>query len=87
MPQVPPAQGQPPAAGAATAGPESADGKIRNEKDLERYQSIFENAPFWKKLGEQHQNPLIVTGTVLFTNTQSSGFVNQTGSFTLKIKL
>ncbi len=56
---------------------ESTDGKIRNEKDLERYQKIFENVAFWKKLGEQHQNPLIVTGTVLFTNTQSAGFVNQ----------
>jgi hypothetical protein len=52
-----------------------ADGKIRNEKDLERYQAIFNNAAFWKKIGEEYQNPLIVTGTVLFTNTQSSGFV------------
>ena len=51
------------------------DGKIRNEKDLERYQAIFNDAEFWKKLGEEHQNPLIVTGTVLFTNTQTSGFV------------
>ena len=58
-------------------GPESDDGKIRNEKDLERYQKIFENKEFWKKLGQEHQNPLIVTGTVLFTNTQSSGFVTQ----------
>ncbi len=56
-------------------GVESTDGKIRNEKDLERYQGIFENAAFWKKIGEEHQNPLIVTGTVLFTDTQSSGFV------------
>ena len=74
-PQQPPTAsptGQP-----AAAGVESTDGKIRNEKDLERYQSIFENTAFWKKLGEQHQNPLIVTGTVLFTNTQSAGFVNQ----------
>jgi hypothetical protein len=72
-PATPPAGGQP----ATVTGPESTDGKIRNEKDLERYQSIFENVAFWKKLGEQHQNPLIVTGTVLFTNTQSAGFVNQ----------
>jgi hypothetical protein len=56
-------------------GPDPGDGKIRNEKDLERYQAIFENTEFWKKLGQEHQNPLIVTGTVLFTNTQSSGFV------------
>jgi hypothetical protein len=72
-PPAPPLAGQPPAA----SGVESTDGKIRNEKDLERYQKIFENVAFWKKLGEQHQNPLIVTGTVLFTNTQSAGFVNQ----------
>ena len=77
-PQQPPTL-TPAATGQATPAPglESTDGKIRNEKDLERYQSIFENVAFWKKLGEQHQNPLIVTGTVLFTNTQSSGFVNQ----------
>jgi hypothetical protein len=73
--QLPPAA--PPGQPGAAAGVESTDGKIRNEKDLERYQAIFENVAFWKKLGEQHQNPLIVTGTVLFTNTQSSGFVNQ----------
>ena len=77
-PQQPPTP-TPTATGQATPAPglESTDGKIRNEKDLERYQSIFENVAFWKRLGEQHQNPLIVTGTVLFTNTQSSGFVNQ----------
>jgi hypothetical protein len=75
-PQQPPAS--PPAGQIAPVpGLASTDGKIRNEKDLERYQSIFENVAFWKRLGEQHQNPLIVTGTVLFTNTQSSGFVNQ----------
>jgi hypothetical protein len=52
------------------------DGRIRNEQDLERYQAFFSNTEFWKRLGEEHQNPLIVTGTVLFTNTQTSGFVN-----------
>ena len=82
VPALPPAteggssqqvQPVPPLAG----GPAADDGKIRNEKDLERYQKIFENTEFWKKLGQEHQNPLIVTGTVLFTNTQSSGFVTQ----------
>ena len=38
-------------------------------------QGIFANTAFWKKLGEEYQNPLIVTGTVLFTPTQNSGFV------------
>ena len=68
--QQPPAPPQVPAVPGA-----EGDGKIRNEKDLERYQGIFNNAAFWKKIGEEYQNPLIVTGTVLFTNTQSSGFV------------
>ena len=74
-----PPVGEPAAQQPATPAPgqESADGKIRNEKDLERYHAIFDNAAFWKKVGEEHQNPLIVTGTVLFTNTQTSGFVNQ----------
>ena len=80
--QVPAAEGaaaQPPPPSApgvpGIPGQEAADGKIRTEKDLERYQAIFNNTAFWKKIGEEYQNPLIVTGTILFTNTQSSGFV------------
>jgi hypothetical protein len=57
----------------AGAAPEA---KIKNEKDLEKYQGIFANTAFWKRVGEEYQNPLIVTGTVLFTPTQSSAFVN-----------
>ncbi len=59
-----------------TAKPE-AEPKIRNEKDLEKYQSIFADVAFWKKLGEEYQNPLIVTGTVLFTPHAASGFVTR----------
>jgi hypothetical protein len=65
--------------------PQEADAKpkgdveprIRNEKDLERFQSIFADVAFWKKLGEEYQNPLIVTGTVLFTPHAASGFVTR----------
>ena len=62
--------------GQLPADAQAADGAIRNEKDLEPYQAIFNDESFWRKVGDEHQNPLIVTGTVLFTNTQSSGFVN-----------
>jgi hypothetical protein len=57
--------------------PPAPDGgmQIRNEKDLERYQGIFADAEFWKRIGEEYQNPLIVTGTVLFTPHQNNGFV------------
>jgi len=47
------------------------------EKDLAAYERIFANVDYWKKLGEEYQNPLIVTGTVLFTPHQRSGFVTQ----------
>jgi hypothetical protein len=55
----------------------AADGKIRTQKDLDKYQSIFADVAFWKKIGEEYENPLIVTGTVLFTPQQVSGFVTR----------
>lgn len=61
---------------APAQGGAAAETRIRNEKDLEKYQGIFANTAFWKRLGEEYQNPLIVTGTVLFTPTQNSSFVN-----------
>jgi hypothetical protein len=51
--------------------------KIRSEKDFEKYQGIFADVAFWKKIGEEYENPLIVTGTVLFQPKQTAGFVNQ----------
>jgi hypothetical protein len=49
--------------------------RIRSERDLERYQSIFADASFWRRIGEEYQNPLIVTGTIMFTPHSASGFV------------
>jgi hypothetical protein len=50
---------------------------IKNEKDLAKYDKIFADVAYWKKLGEEYQTPLIVTGTVLFTPLQANGFVMQ----------
>ena len=61
---------------AANAGAEP-DPRIRGEKDLERYPGIFADVAFWKKIGEEYQNPLIVTGTVIFTPYQSNAFVTR----------
>ena len=77
-----PQEGQQPTAQQHQDPPQHQDPqRIRTEKDLERYQSIFADVAFWKKIGEEYQNPLIVTGTVLFTPQQTSGFVtrNQEG--------
>lgn len=51
--------------------------RIREEKDLEPYERLFANTEYWKRIGEEYQNPLIVTGTVLFTPQTRSGFVSR----------
>jgi hypothetical protein len=50
---------------------------IKDEKDLDAYDFVFANTNYWKKLGEEFQNPLIVTGTVLFTPYAHAGFVQR----------
>lgn len=52
-------------------------GVIKDEKDLEPYEHIFANVEYWKKIGEEYQSPLIVTGTVMFTPHARSGFVQR----------
>jgi hypothetical protein len=60
-------------ADAATSLPE----RIRDEKDMAAYERVFANVDYWKRIGEEFQNPLIVTGTVMFTPHQRSGFVTR----------
>jgi hypothetical protein len=74
LPAAPPAPG--PAAAPATAAA-SAESRIRSAKDLEKFQSIFADVAFWKKIGEEYENPLIVTGTVLFVPQQTAGVVTR----------
>jgi hypothetical protein len=73
-PRAPAASGAP-ADRAAAAAP--ALKNIKEEKDLEPYERLFANTAYWKRIGEEFQNPLIVTGTVLFTNRSTSGFVQR----------
>ena len=65
-----------PAATAATAAPAEQPG-IRDEKDLEPFEHLFADVDYWKKIGEEYQNPLIVTGTVMFTPASRAGFVQR----------
>jgi hypothetical protein len=92
-PDAPPAPEAPPAEATNAAGSEAAapaaptdgrapadpqhDVRIKDEKDLEPLEGIFANVDYWKKLGEEYQNPLIVTGTVLFSPHARSGFVQR----------
>jgi hypothetical protein len=70
--------GPAPTPGGAADGQQAQDpdpARIRNEKDLERYQSIFSDVAFWKQKGEEYQGPLIITGTVLFSPLSTAGYV------------
>jgi hypothetical protein len=60
-----------------SAGPNEPSARIKDEKDLQPLEGIFANVDFWKKIGEEYQNPLIVTGSVLFSAHARSGFVQR----------
>jgi hypothetical protein len=70
---------QTPADGAATTAQDgnALPKQIKEEKDLEAYDYVFANVNYWKKIGEEFQSPLIVTGTILFTPHARSGFVQK----------
>jgi hypothetical protein len=70
-------QGEPAAGGQDGSAPK----RIRDEKELEAYEPIFADVEYWKKLGEEYQNPLIVTGTIMFTPHSQSGFVQRDQEF------
>ena len=65
------------ASGAATPQGVALPPKIKDEKDIEPYERLFANTAYWKRIGEEYQNPLIVTGTVLFMPHSRSGFVQR----------
>jgi hypothetical protein len=73
----PPPAGDNPAATAAAQDQPPQKVEIKDEKDLEPYNRVFANVAYWKRIGEEFQNPLIVTGSVLFTPSQASGFVQR----------
>jgi hypothetical protein len=50
---------------------------LKEEKDLEPYERLFANVEYWKRIGEEYQMPLIVTGTVMFTPHQRNNFVQR----------
>jgi hypothetical protein len=61
----------------ANTGQSAEQTRIKDEKDLQPLEGIFANVDFWKKIGEEYQNPLIVTGSVLFSAHARSGFVQR----------
>lgn len=56
--------------------------RIRTEAELKEYEAIFSDAEYWKQVGQDFDGPLIVTGSVLFTEVARSGMVTRPQSFT-----
>jgi hypothetical protein len=69
--------GNPPTTEAGASRASSDQSTIREDKDLEPFEHIFADADYWKRIGEEYQNPLIVTGTVMFTPHSRSGIVQR----------
>ena len=59
------------------SGQASAPAPIKEQKDLEPFEHVFANVEYWKKIGEEYQQPLIVTGTVMFTPLQKNQLVQR----------
>jgi hypothetical protein len=78
-PAPPRETGQPPAPSAADRDDQMLPlpAQIKDEKDIEPYERLFANTAYWKRIGEEYQNPLIVTGTVLFMPHTRAGYVTR----------
>ena len=70
------AQEAPPAP-AAPAGAEAPVAELSDEAAFAPYEKIFSDTEYWKKIGDELQQPLIVTGTISFRPQQRSGFVQR----------
>jgi hypothetical protein len=65
----------PPATGAAEG--DAPKLLIRDERDMQPYEKVFADKEYWKKVGEEYQGALIVTGSVIFVPYARSGYVQK----------
>lgn len=65
--------------GAAGTAPAAAAPQVELTDDaaFAPYEKVFADKEYWKKVGEELQQPLIVTGTISFRPQQRSGFVQR----------
>lgn len=80
----PPANGGAPApaedAAAQAAAEAIAAGQlppVTDERGLDQYAPVFSDTEYWKAVGAEHEQPLIVTGSILFVPLARSGFVQR----------
>ncbi|MGD9905453.1 MAG: hypothetical protein AB7U83_18445 [Vicinamibacterales bacterium] len=68
---------EPAANGNGTQPPQPAEAAVPDEAQFAAAEKVFADTEYWKKIGEEFQQPLIVTGTVLFRPQSRSGFVQR----------
>ena len=68
-----------------------APARIQTEADLEPFEAIFDDAEYWRRVGQEHQAPLIVTGSILFREVSEQGmrslpveFIDEAGRVTVQ---
>jgi hypothetical protein len=59
--------------GTPSPSPSAEAERFKTEKDLQAYEAIFTDTEYWKKIGAEFQNPLIITGSIMFTEVAKSG--------------
>jgi hypothetical protein len=58
-----------------------AEPKIQNDADLKEYEAIFADEEYWQRVAAEFDGPLIVTGSILFTEVAKSGMVTRPQPF------
>ncbi|HLG54290.1 MAG TPA: hypothetical protein VI485_03100 [Vicinamibacterales bacterium] len=53
---------------------DGSSSRPKDDKELGRYRHVFSQPAFWKRIGEEYQDPLIVTGTVLLRRESRNGY-------------
>ncbi len=64
-------------AGTAASSTTPKAAVLPDAQTLASYQGIFKDAGFWKKIGDEYDHPLIVTGSVVFDEITKSGEVSR----------
>jgi hypothetical protein len=59
----------------------ATDARIKSADDLLLYEGIFGDAAYWKTVGDEYQQPLIVTGSMMFTEISKTGTVSKLESY------
>lgn len=66
----------------APTGAAADEPRIKDERDLLDYDPILKDESYWKEIGALYQSPLIVTGSVLFSEMSRSGMVSSLRQYT-----